>query len=270
MKTERFEIKNRHGLKLVVQVDTPENPKKLVFIAHGQGGYIAQKHIQAFANAFLENNFRVVRFDATHSIGESEGDIFDVTYTGYIEDLEGVINWARAQSWFQQPFALCGHSMGGTSTAWYAESHPDEVLCVAPIALVPNFDMYNQFKKKHDPGFMEDWQEKGYFMNESRSKPGLIKKVGWGVAEDLKKYDIVKNADKLTMPVMLMAGDQDDSTPYEHQEILFSKIPSESKRIIKIKDAQHSFWSVSGGTEPLKEVTKALSTWIRDINRLTS
>ena len=33
MKTERFEIKNRYGLKLVIQVDTPENPKNLVFIA---------------------------------------------------------------------------------------------------------------------------------------------------------------------------------------------------------------------------------------------
>jgi pimeloyl-ACP methyl ester carboxylesterase len=265
MTIEKISIKNRHSLKLVIQVDTPEHPKNLVFIAHGQGGYMGQNHIQAFADSFLENNFRVIRFDATHSIGESEGDIFDVTYTGYIEDLEDVINWSRTQNWFQTPFALCGHSMGGTSTAWYAETHPEEVLCLAPIALVPNFDMYNEFKKQNDPGFMEDWQVKGYFENESRSKPGLVKRVGWGVAEDLKKYDVVAGANKLTMPVLLMAGDNDDSTPYKHQEVLFEKIPSKDKQIIKIHDAQHSFWSVSGNYEPLNEVKAALSSWLRDL-----
>jgi pimeloyl-ACP methyl ester carboxylesterase len=143
--------------------------------------------------------------------------------------------------------------------------HPEEVLCLAPIALVPNFDMYNEFKKQNDPGFMEDWQVKGYFENESRSKPGLVKRVGWGVAEDLKKYDVVAGANKLTMPVLLMAGDNDDSTPYKHQEVLFEKIPSKDKQIIKIHDAQHSFWSVSGNYEPLNEVKAALSSWLRDL-----
>ena len=87
MNTERFSIENRRGLKLVIQVDTPENSSNLVFIAHGQGGFMEQIHITAFTEAFLDNNYRVVRFDATHALGESEGDIIDVTYYSYIEDL---------------------------------------------------------------------------------------------------------------------------------------------------------------------------------------
>jgi pimeloyl-ACP methyl ester carboxylesterase len=80
MKTERTSIKNRHGLKLVIQVDTPDNPKNLVFIESGQGGTIDQIHITAFAEAFLVNNFRTVRFDPTNSVGESGGNVTDVTY----------------------------------------------------------------------------------------------------------------------------------------------------------------------------------------------
>ena len=118
---DKVTIKNRHGLKLVIGVDAPKDPKGLVFIAHGQGGSMAQVHIQAFGQAFFENDYRVVYFDATHSLGESEGDIIDVTYNNYVEDLEDVINWARTQDWYQQPFALCGQSMGAQSTAWYAE-----------------------------------------------------------------------------------------------------------------------------------------------------
>jgi alpha-beta hydrolase superfamily lysophospholipase len=67
------------------------------------------------------------------------------------------------------------------------------------------------------------------------------------------------------MPVLLMAGDNDDSTPCKHQEVLFEKIPSKDKQIIKIHDAQHSFWSVSGNSEPLNEVKAALSSWLRDL-----
>jgi len=155
---QRLAIKNRHGLKLVIQVDEPAEPKHLVFIAHGQGGFIEQVHITAFAEAFLANNYRVVRFDATHAIGASGGDLEDVTYDSYIEDLEDVINWARAQDWFQQPFALCGHSMGAQSTAWYAEHHPEEISLLAPIAPTINFDLW---MKTIAPDYVSKWQQLG-------------------------------------------------------------------------------------------------------------
>lgn len=260
---ERYSIKNRHGLKLVIQVDTPENPINLVFIAHGQGGFIEQKHIQAFTDAFLENNFRVVRFDATHSVGESEGNIMDVTYTGYIEDLEDVINWARTRPWFQQPFVLCGHSMGAQSTAWYAKNHADEVSAVAPLAPPVNYDLY---VGTLDSEYMKDWQEKGYVEMTSRSKPGVVKKVGWAVNESLKKYDLLPEANKLTMPVLLMVGEYDEPAPYENQKILLDSIPSK-KKLVKIMDVEHSFRNneTSEYDEKLEEVKNIISDWLKTV-----
>lgn len=261
MKTEKLEIKNRRGLKLVIQVDTPQPAKRLVFIAHGQGGFKEQVHIQAFAEAFLENNFRVVRFDATHALGESDGDIFDVTYDSYIEDLEDVINWARAQEWSQQPFALCGQSMGAQSTAWYAEHHPEAVSLLAPIAPPVNFDLWVETL---DEQVRKDWQEKGYKLEASRSKPGVAKKIGWGVSESLKKFDLLPMANKLTMPVFFMAGEFDQPCPYENQKILFDIIPSANKLLIKITGAEHSFRN--NGTkefgDEIHQATRALSDWL--------
>lgn len=262
---QKLTIKNRHGLKLVIQVDTPANPRQLAFVAHGQGGHKEQKHIQALADAFLENGFRVVRFDATHSIGESEGDIADVTYTGYIEDLEDVITWARTQPWFQEPFALCGHSMGGLSTAWYAEHHPQEVLCLAPLSAFVNFQLYSDYARAHKPGFMEEWERKGYFESESRSKPGVVKRIGWGVAEDSKRYDLLRRATSLTMPVLLMAGDQDTSTPYEQQLELFNHIHGSNKTIIKVANAKHSFSNDTDSEQKWREVTEIIGEWLKDI-----
>lgn len=258
---ERFEIKNRHGLKLVIQVDTPENPKQLAFIAHGQGGFMDQLHIKAFAEVFLENGFRVVRFDATNSIGESGGQMIDVTTTNYLEDLEDVTNWARQQSWFQEPFALCGHSMGGMITALYAETHPQQILTLAPLATVISEQLWRSTRQ---PEFMKEWQKKGYFESPSGSKPGVIKKIGWGYQEDLKKYDLLKEADKLTMPVLLIAGELDRGTPYEHQKKLLDAIPGQNKRLIKIKNADHNFRGADGEyDEELAEVEQIISDWLR-------
>jgi pimeloyl-ACP methyl ester carboxylesterase len=258
-------IKNRRGLKLVIQVDEPENPKDLVFITHGQGGFKEQVHVQAFAEVFLENNFRVVRFDATNSIGESEGDMMNVTYTNYIEDLEDVISWARGQEWFQSPFALCGQSMGAQSTAWYAEEHPDEVKLLAPIAPVVNYELY---EKTLDPKEKKEWQSKGYVEMSSRSKPGVIKKVGWGVNENLKQYDLLPNAGKLSMPVLFMVGEFDEPCPYENQKVLFDKISSTNKKFVRFPGLEHSFRNneTREYDEGLDKVKKTLGDWLKTLD----
>jgi pimeloyl-ACP methyl ester carboxylesterase len=268
MKTERFEIKNRHGLKLVIQVDTPDNPKNLVFIEPGQGGTIDQKHITAFAEAFLENDFITVRFDPTNSVGGSGGSITDVNYDNYVEDLEDVIGWARTQDWFKQPYALCGHSMGAQMTAWYAEQHPEQVSLLAPMAPVINYELY---MTTLDPEYKKQWQEQGYVDQASRSKPGLVKRIGWGVNESLKKYDILSAANKLTMPVINIVGDNDQPCPIKHQHIFMDAIASTNKKLIIIPDAEHSYRN-AGTNEygpELGEVKRALSSWLHDLKHLT-
>jgi pimeloyl-ACP methyl ester carboxylesterase len=268
MTKEKVSIENRHGLKLVIQVDTPDNPTNLVFIAHGQGGSMVQIHIQAFGKAFFENDYRVVYFDATHALGESEGELIDVTYDNYVEDLEDVINWARSQDWFQQPFALCGQSMGAQSTAWYAEHHPSEVKLIAPIAPTVNFDLW---VSTMDSEYREQWEERGYKEELSRTL-GVLKQVGWGVAESLKKFDLLPGANKLTMPVLFMAGEFDQPCPIENQMKLYELIPSKNKKFVKISGAEHSFRNnkTQEYGKEVQEAKAALSSWLRGTDNLTS
>lgn len=261
MTTQRLPIKNQLGLKLVIQIDTPDDPKHLVFIEPGQGGTIEQKHISAFAEAFLEHGFRVVRFDPTHSVGESEGDIIDVTYDSYLHDLEDVIGWARSQEWFSQPFALCGHSMGAQATAWYAEAHPDEVSLLAPMAPVVNYDLYISTL---DEDYKNKWKQQGYIESVSRSKPGLVKRVGWGVNESIKKFDLLPNASRLNMPVINIVGEQDQPCPPKHQQIFMDKIGSPNKSLVIIPGTEHSYRNAQANEygQELQQVKDALNSWL--------
>lgn len=261
---DEYDSTNRNGLKVHIQVDTPDNPEGLVFIAHGQKGSLGQVHIQAFADAFLANNFRVVRFDATHALGKSDGDVQGVTYDTYISDLEDVIEWAKTQEWYQEPFALCGHSMGAQSTTWYAEHHPEKVNLLASMAPVINYALWSVTIDNNE---LAEWQRVGYQESMSKSK-GISVRVGWQVNESLKKFDLLPLAAKLTMPVAIIVGDLDKPCPPRHQQVLLDAIAGNNTTLRIIKNSEHSYRNAQTDeyAEEVDEMKRTLYEWI-SINR---
>ncbi len=255
MKTEKLFIQNRAGKKISILLDLVTDQKGLVFCMHGQGGFKEQSHIQIFTDVFLENTFSVVRFDARNSIGESEGEMEDATITSYYEDLEDVIEWSKKQPWYLEPFVLIGHSLGGICTALYAENYSDKVKALAPISTVVSGKLSYQ---THTVKELQEWQKTGYQITESKSKPGLMKKLKWANMEDRLKYDLLEKVKNLTMPVLLIVGEYDTGTPPEHQKILYDRLPGHKKMHI-IKEAPHTFRE----TEHLSEIKDVIDSWIK-------
>lgn len=254
---EKIFIQNRNDKKIAVVVRKNSNQKGLVFIMHGLGGFKEQDHIQTFAEVFEENNFAVVLFDATHTYGESEGDYEDATTTNYFEDLEDVINWAQTQSWYQEPFWLVGHSLGGISTALYAERYPQKVKALAPTATVVSGKLSYEDSSQSEK--VSDWKKTGWLVEPSNAVSGRIKKLKWAEMEDRMKYDLLPEAHKLNMPVLLIVGELDELTPYRHQKILFDKL-SGKKELHIIKNSRHTF------REPkhLSEIKGIMDKWIKN------
>jgi pimeloyl-ACP methyl ester carboxylesterase len=248
-------IKNRKGQKVSVVVDEPREATGLAFVMHGLGGSKEQPHIETIAEAFLENGYTTVRFDATNSIGESDGKLEDATLTNYFEDLEDVIAWAAGEAWYREPFALAGHSLGGICTALFAAAHPEKVKALAPISTVISGRMMEEA-----PDFSEDaaeWEKTGVREWESSSQPGIVKRLKWPHVEDRRKYDLLPAAQKLTMPVLLIVGEKDNTTPPEHQKILFEKLPGQ-KEFHVIAGAEHTFKE----KKHLGEIKKIFLDWI--------
>lgn len=254
---KRF-IKNRKGLSLAVIIEPSAQKKGLVFVMHGLGGFKEQPHILAFASAFTEQGFNVVRFDTTNTIGESEGRYEDATITNYHEDLEDVISWASGQEWYQEPFVLVGHSLGGISTALYAEQHPEKVLGLAPISPVVAGKMTLEAHVREDPAYLKNWEESGWLIRESTSKPGVMKKLPWSHVQDRLRYDLLPDASRLSMPVLLVVGEDDSSTPPDHVRLLYDAIPGEQKEMHIIRNAPHTFRAPSH----LEEIKRLLARWI--------
>lgn len=251
---EKIFIKNRSGKNLCVIVDQPISPIGLAFVAHGLGGSKDQPHIETFARAFLEHEYITIRFDVRNTFGESEGSYEEASVTSYYEDLEDVIAWAATQPWYQEPFILAGHSLGGLTTLLYSEQHPEKVKAIAPISTVISGNV--TFESPKYKSIMPEWERTGWMESESSSAPGRIKRLKYAFVEDALKYDVLPNASKLTMPVLLMVGDQDTSTPVPTQETLLQALPGK-KELHLVAGAPHTFVEA----QHLNEISAILSNW---------
>lgn len=241
-------IKNRDNNDICVVVEDTQVNGKLAFVMHGLGGNKEEAHIRVMVEAFLEDSYTVVTWDAVHTFGESKGGLYeDATVTNYYADLEDVIEWSKKQDWYSEPFVLCGHSLGGISTALFAENHPEIVKALAPISTVVSGKLSIEIKDD-----IEEWKKSGIRVMVSHS--GREKRLKWSHIEDRLKFDLLDHIDKLTMPVLLVVGSKDTSTPPNQQQILYEQLPGK-KEIHVIEGALHSFYEPHEQQE-LKQLVK--------------
>ncbi|MBI2609634.1 alpha/beta fold hydrolase [Candidatus Giovannonibacteria bacterium] len=252
-------FQNRHGQKICVLVEKSLPQKGLAFVMHGLGGFKEQPLIQAVAEAFLETGFTVVRFDSANTFGESEGNYEKATVTNYYEDLEDVIEWARKQGWYLEPFVLAGHSFGGFCTAFFAENHPEKVKALAPISAMVSGKL--SMETGYEKEIVSEWERTGWREEKSISKPGAIKRLPWSHVADRLRYDLLPKIANLKMPVLIVVGEKDKTTPLEHQKVLFEKIAGK-KEFHVIKGAHHTFLS----EKDCAELKNLFEIWIQNLN----
>lgn len=233
-------IQNRKGQNVVLEIDEPDQPRGLAIVLHGLSGTKDEPHVKVMAQAFLDAGFRTVRIDATNSFNEAGGTYEKASVTNHLSDLEDAIAWIKQQPWYQEPFAMAGHSLGGIAIGVYAEQHPQEVLALAPISTVVSGALSLEARKRVDAQAVHKWQDSGWVEEESETVPGLIKRLPWSHMEDRLKYDLIPEADQLTMPVLMVVGDKDASTPPDHEQQLYDALPG-PKEIHIIEGSTHTF-----------------------------
>jgi len=254
---EKLFIKNRKGQRIAVLVEVVKPQKGLAFITHGLGGFKEQPHVQTYAQSFVESGYTTVLFDTTNTFGESDGNYENATVTNYYEDLEDVISWAKSQPWYNEPFILAGSSLGGMCTILYTEKYPEKVKALAPISTTVSGKLSMEAMPESE---VTQWKESGWRVTPRTSKPG-IKRLPWSHMENRVRYDVLPEAHKLNMPVLLAVGELDDSEPLGAQQKLYEALPGK-KELHIIKGAPHTFRD----PKHLAEIKNILTQWIKGLD----
>lgn len=250
---EKVFIKNRKKQKIAVLIEKSDNQEWLVFVMHGQGDLKDSDHIKIYRKSFKDNRYTVVSFDTTNTFGESDGTFEDWNIRTYYEDLEDVIARSEPQDFYQKNFVLCGHSLGAICTAFYAEQYPEKIKALVPTSTVINAKLS---KENYSEEELKNWEKTWRLIEDWWDFKVKIKRSYMETKED---FDLLKSVNKLTMPVLMIVWEFDNTTPPKHQQILFQKLPW-SKELHIIKDAPHTFRTSNN----LQEIYHILDKWIKE------
>ncbi len=248
-------IQNRDQKHIVVVVDEVPDAKGMAIVMHGLSGTKDQPHIKAISDVFVTHGYTTVRFDSTNSFGESDGKPEDATLTNFLSDLEDVAAWVKTQSFYKEPFFLAGHSLGGISVGLFTEKNPELVKGIFFLAPVVSGKLSLEKFRRED---LEKWEKTGWQEEESKNRPGLIKRLKWNHMVDRVKYDLLPEVSKISMPALIVVGERDEKTPPNHQQILFDAL-SGKKEMHIVTGAPHTFQE-----EPhVLALKNHLDSWLR-------
>ena len=213
---KEFFIENRKGLKMALRVTINEKNDKLVFLLHGIGARKEYPHMLVLEEEFAKHGFNVVNIDATDSLNASESSRGGVTFSGFYQDLEDAILWAKRQNFYVEPFALAGQSLGAEAIVLYASQNIEKVELVVPCAfpwLDGKIEVQNNKRTK-------DILEKGFYDQVSRST-GRILRIRKNYLDDLEKYYLTDHVKNIKAETHLIVGLKDSEYHIENNQKLY-------------------------------------------------
>jgi len=204
----------------------------LLFI-HGAGGNheIWENQIKYFSNAI-----------AIDLPGHDSGD-GRRTIEEYVEDVRGLCDEKSLKG-----FVMVGHSMGGAITQKFAITYPEYLkaivlvstgarLRVAPIIFEEIKRDYNHLLE-----LMREYAFSNKTPAEVKDKAvELMRKVKpqvvYGDFEACDKFDVMGSLDRISVPTLIICGEDDLLTPVKYSEYLKANIRNSELKVIA--DAGH-------------------------------
>ena len=234
MKITKTKIPSSKG-NLSAAIHYPENKtEKLAILCPGYLDSKDYKHLVGLAEALSSQGYTAVRFDPTGT-WESEGNISDYTTTQYLEDIKNVLEYMLKQAGRKQ-ILLGGHSRGGQVSLLYAARDPrvSIVLGIMPSSRSMTAKLY----------LFEEWKKTGFRISKRDLPDNKEQKIEFRVpfshAEDLERYDVIKEVKKVKAAVVLIAGELDETVPQESVKEIFDNA-NEPKKFILMPNIGHDY-----------------------------
>ena len=217
------EIKNGHGERLDYAFHEGERgAKNIVVLGHGVTGNKDRPFIVALAEGLAAVGIPALRFSFSGN-GASAGRFIDSTISKEVDDLCVVLDRLK-------DYAICyvGHSMGGAVGVLRASEDSRIQLLVSLAGMVHTkaFAQREFGDVTPDEGFM--WDEPDCPLSQV-------------YMDDLTQINtVVDRAPQITVPWLLVHGDEDDVVPIEDSHDILERVDGQAQ-LITLEGASHVF-----------------------------
>lgn len=234
------EIKNRHGERLDYTFHEGEQESKnIVILGHGVTGNKDRPFVAALGEGLAAAGFPALRFSFSGN-GASEGKFTDSTISKEVDDLGAVLDVLEG-------YTVCyvGHSMGGAVGVLRASEDSRIQLLVSLAGMVHTkaFAQREFGDVTPDEGFM--WDEPDCPLSQA-------------YMDDLTQINtVVNHSPQITVPWLLVHGDEDDVVPIEDSHDILAKADG-GAQLITLEGANHVF-----SDEFMPVMVEKVIAWIR-------
>lgn len=224
----------------------------LIIFVHGFKGFKDWGAHQLVARCFAQNGYNYLKFNLSHSgvTIEKPNDVSDMetfaanTFSKEMLDVDLVINYAIENLNVSSVF-LIGHSRGGGLSILQTANNPHIKALITWSAIA---DFSSLWKSEQVNG----WRVEGKIaVINARTKEKMPLNVT--LLDDFENnkeiLSITNAAKKLTVPWLIIHGDDDVNVPFETAQQLANTNPN--SRLIKIEGANH----VYGASHPYEKET---------------
>lgn len=246
---------NRHGdpLYCTVHPATESSSRRVLVLCHGFKGFKDWGFFPYAATRFAQAGWQVVRFNfSLNGVGAgtdfNDPDAFGRnTLTREVEDLDDMLSAVMAGLVPAIPdhptrIAVLGHSRGGGIAILRASRDP-RIHTLVTWASVCTFARYGEET-------IRIWKEQGR-IEIRNARTGQIMPLYLSLLEDYEQNEnalnVLKAAATISIPWLIVHGDQDQSVPVEEAEHLLEAAPRIGTRLLRIPHTDHVF----GASHPL-------------------
>ncbi len=232
--------RNHRGQPLAVFYDRPRKPlppgAPLVVIAPDYGE--TKRDYVFLAYALASNGFHVLRVDYSDHVGESHGEMVHSTLSSMQRDLTALLGFA-ANSWPASPVVLIAAGLAGRVAL---KASAQDVRARLLILLSSVLDVRAALRAAHGEDVV------GAHLTQART--GVANILGLNVDAGRWLGDLiqenymdlpstVRDAQRVTTPTILFAGEQDPRTPFAAVKEVEAALGPQAKQMYLLPDPIH-------------------------------
>ncbi len=217
------EIKNRYGEQLDYTLHKSEKgSKNIVVLGHGVTGNKDRPFVVALGEGLAAAGIPALRFSFSGN-GASEGKFTDSTISKEVDDLGAVLDALVG-------YTVCyvGHSMGGAVGVLRA-SKDNRIRLLISLAGMVHTKAFAQRE------FGDVTPDQGFMWDEPDCPLSQV------YMDDLTQINtVVDRASQITVPWLLVHGDEDDVVPIQDSRDILAKA-NDQTQLIRLQSANHVF-----------------------------
>ena len=160
--------------------------------------------------------------------------------------IEGYLEWVRGFTAARRykDMVICGHSMGGAISMLYALRYPEEIRGIilvgtgARLRVHPDYLQLGRDSVEDNSKWLEN--QMAYYPGVAPDIVQSLKRRSEEIGPSVElndllacdSFDVMNEVQNITLPTLVICGDQDTMTPVRYADYLADKIPGAQKAII--------------------------------------